>query len=239
MVVTIHQPEHLPWLGFFDKIRQADLLVILDHVQYRRRYFQNRNRLRSSTGTVWVTAPVKVKGRYEQPIRDVQIDTEGDPRWRQRCWGSLTHCYGGAPYFDASASFFEGLYGKDWRWLVDLNEAIIDYLLSAFHIHIRRVTSSTLGVSGAKGELIYNICRAVGADTYLSGISGRTYLDMKRFEDAGIEVRFHEFHHPVYPQRYEPFIPCLSAVDLLFNHGPRSLDVLKGIGVECLAQVFE
>jgi hypothetical protein len=239
MVVAIHQPEHLPWLGLFDKVRQADCVVLLDHVPYRKHYFQNRNRIRSANGAFWLTVPVRVTGRFGQPIKEVQIDREGNPRWRQRCWSSLMQSYQKAPYFNDYAPFFEQLYRTDWQWLVELNEAIIGYVLSALQVQVRCVKSSALGVHGAKGELIYNICDAVGADTYLSGVSGRTYLDLKRFEAASIEVRFQEFRHPVYRQLYQPFIPCLSTVDLLFNCGPGSAEVLKSVGVDRLASVLE
>lgn len=237
MVVTIHQPEHLPWLGFFDKVRQADVFVLLDHVQYRRRYFQNRNRVRGRDGEVWVTVPVKVKGRYDQPINAVEID--GSPRWAEQCWNTLSHCYGRAPFFAGHAPFFEALYHRPWRRLAELNETLIRYLLDALGIRVEIVRSSALEPTGRKGELMLEICRRLGATAYLSGISGRDYLDRAQFAAAGIELTFQEFHHPVYRQLHEPFIPCLSAVDLLFTHGPGSLDVIKGVGVETLAQVFE
>lgn len=239
MVVTIHQPEHLPWLGFFNKIRQADVFVVLDHVQYRRRYFQNRNRIRGSEGPLWLTVPVRVKGRYDQPINEVEIDTEGHPRWTRQCWNSLRHCYAKAPFFSDHAEFFESLYARRWTRLADFNQEIIHYLLAALGIRVEVVRSSTLDLTGRKGDLMLETCRKLGADAYLSGISGRAYLDEIAFTDAGIALRFQEFHHPIYRQLHEPFIPCLSTVDLLFNHGPASLDVIKGVGVETLEHVFE
>lgn len=239
ITVAIHQPEHLPWLGFFDKIRQAELFVVLDHVQYRRRYYQNRNRIRAAQGAVWLTVPVHVKGRYDQPINEVRIDNEGNPRWREKCWNNVVHNYKKAPYFHDHAPFFEGLYQKDWDRLVDLNEAIIRYLLSALGIPARLVRSSRLASEAEKGELMLDICRKVGATTYLSGISGKDYLDPGRFAEHNIKLAFQEFHHPIYRQLYEPFVPCLSSIDLLFNYGPASLDVIKGVGVETMTHVFE
>ena len=119
-----------------------------------------------------------------------------------------------------------------------MNEAIIRYLLAAFSIDVKVVKSSEMNVEGQRGELILNTCRQVGADTYLSGVSGRDYLDLGKFAEAGITVRFQEFHHPVYQQLYAPFLPCMSSVDLLLNYGPASLDVLKGVGVETLDRVY-
>lgn len=249
-VVAIHQPEHLPWLGFLDKASRADRFVLLDHVQYRRRYFQNRNRIRSPEGPLWLTVPVRNKGRYEQPICEVEIDNQTEPRWRERCMKSLRHCYAQAPHFTEHAGFFEELYRRTWDKLLDLNEAILRYLFEAFSVQaeversssLRAVSAPSAGIGHPvphqKGDLILEICRRLGATTYLSGISGREYLDVGKFREAGIEVRFQEFHHPIYPQLREPFLPCMSAVDLLFNHGPQSARILRGEGVATLEKLF-
>lgn len=239
MVVTIHQPEHLPWLGFLDKASQADLFVLLDHVQYRKRYFQNRNRIRSSEGFIWLTVPVLVKGRYTQAINQVVVNNEGAPRWREKCFNSLVHCYRKAPFFARYAGFFEDLYRRQWERLVDLNETIIRYLLQAFSIQVPLVRSSELGTNEQKGDLVLEICQKVGATTFLSGISGQEHLDMKRFSAQGVAVRVQEFHHPIYRQLHEPFLPCMSGIDLLFNHGPESSDILRGVGVSTMEEVFE
>lgn len=239
MIVTIHQPEHMPWLGFFDKLRQADVYVMLDNVQYRKNYFHNRNRIRNRTGMVWLTVPALTRGKFGQALLDVEINDLGSPRWREKCWLTLSQSYRRAPYFEDHAAFFEALYKRtDWNRLVPLNEAIIRYLLDAFAIPVRVVRASGLGVTGQKGELILALCRKLGATEYLSGISGRDYLDCQRFEQHGIRLVFHEFHHPIYRQLHQPFIPCMSAIDLLFNYGPASLDVIKGVGVETMDQVF-
>ena len=239
MIVTIHQPEHLPWLGFFDKIRQVNLYIILDHVQYRKNYYQNRNRVCGDRGAEWLTVPVLTKGKLAQPINEVQIDNRSSPRWKEKYWASIHQYYRKARYWSAHEEYFENLCETDWVRLVDINEAIIQYMLASLSINVRVMKSSEMNVEGHRGELLLNICREVEADTYLSGVSGKNYLDLDMFADAGIEVRFQEFHHPIYKQVYEPFIPCMSAVDLLFNYGPASLDVIKGVGVETMDHVFE
>src|SRR5574337_151027 len=238
MIVTIHQPEHLPWLGFFDKLRQAQAWVVLDHVQFRKNYYQNRNKMRSADGFIWLTVPVRLTGRYGQAINEVRIDNQTNPRWRAKCWNSLYHCYNKAPFFDHHAPFFESLYRQEWERLVDLNETIIGYLLSALSIELRVIRSSALDVKSTKGELVLDICRQVGATKYLSGISGREHLDQAEFARAGIELEFQQFYHPIYGQLREPFLPGMSVVDLLFNHGPQSPEILKGVGVPRLETVF-
>lgn len=238
MVVTIHQPEHLPWLGFFDKVRQADAFVMLDHVQYRKRYFQNRNRIPTVQGPIWLTVPVQVKGKYDQAINQVQIDNHGHLRWRQKCWVSIEHNYKKAPYFSNHAEFFKDLYRREWDSLVGLNESIIRYLLAKLNINVAIYKSSSLDVTADKGDLMLEICRQLGATTYLSGISGREYLEREKFAKNNIQVKFQEFHHPIYKQLHEPFQPCMSVIDLLFNYGPTSLDVIRGVGVETMDEVF-
>ena len=239
MIVTIHQPEHLPWLGFFHKAAQSDLFVLLDQVQYRKNYFQNRNRLRAARGAVWVTVPVLTKGRPDQMINEVEINGVGSPRWAAKYWRSLEQLYGRAPYWAAHAAFFSDVCRTPWARLNELNERIIHYLFEAFGLSTRTIYASALNVSGQRSELLLDICRKVGAQTYVSGISGRTYLDREAFARAGIDVRFQEFHHPIYRQLHEPFMPCMAAVDLLFNYGPASAKMLNGVGVATMEHTFE
>jgi len=239
MIVTIHQPEHLPWLGFFDKISQCDLYVMLDHVSYRKNYFQNRNRIRTVDGTALMTVPVLQKGHSHQAISEVLINNEGSPRWREKCWRTLLQHYKNSQYWNQYSNFFEELYSAEWNRLVELNEAIIRYLLRALSLTPHLVKSSNLIVKGDKSSSLLRICENVGATVYVSGVSGKTYLDLVSFEEAGIEVRFQEFHHPIYRQLHEPFVPCTSIIDLLFNCGPKSSDILRGVGVERMDEVFE
>jgi len=239
MIVTIHQPEHLPWLGFFDKVRQADLWVMLDHVQYRKNYYHNRNKIRVDNGVVWLTVPVLTKGNFGQRINEVKVNKEGSPRWKEKCWTSIAQHYRKAAFWRDHEVFIHDLYNLEWKDLVDINEFAIKYMLAALSINVGMTKSSDLNVNGHGTGLILNICRDIGADMYLSGVSGKDYLDLSMFADAGVEVCFQEFHHPIYRQLYDPFIPCMSAIDLLLNYGPSSLDVIKGIGVGTIDPVFE
>ena len=239
MIAAIHQPEHFSWLGFFDKARQVDTFVILDNVQFRKNYFQNRNRIRVHSGSVWITVPVLTKNSSSQLIQSVSINNDGDRNWRRRALKTLKQTYSRAPFWVDHCPFIEHLYECEWDKLIDLNEAIIRYLFEMLGIQAKVLRASELAVDGQKSDLILNICKRVGADIYLSGISGKEYLDLASFEQCGIAVRFQEFRHPVYPQLFEPFLPCMSIVDLLFNCGPRSSDILAGIGVPTLDTVFE
>jgi len=236
-MVSIQQPEHLPWLGFFDKVRQVDFVVLLDNVQFKKRYFENRNKIRTKEGWHWLTVPVITKGKYTQLIN--QVETDNTTHWRKKCWLAIHTHYGKAPFFPKYSSFLEQIYNKQWTYLVDLNEEIIRRIIQELGIQVKIQRASTLGITGKGTDLLLEICQKLNADTYLSGISGKDYLDESKFTELGIKVVYQEFYHPIYTQVYEPFIPCMSIIDLLFNHGDKSLDIIKGIGVERMITLFE
>lgn len=235
MLVTIHQPEHMPWLGFFDKLRQADLFVLLDTCQFAKDDFQNRNRIKARRGPAWLTIPVYKAGRSEQLISDVAICNDRD--WGRQCMALLADSYGAAPHFAAHRPFFAELYGRTWTSLAELNIAIITYLAEQLGLGGRFARASELGIA-ERGPTTVNlaVCRAVGATAYLSGQAGRTYLDETPFAESGIAVRYQEFRHPVYPQLWGPFVPAMSAIDLLFNHGPDSLAIIAAANDHAASQ---
>lgn len=237
MRITIHQPEHLPWLGFFHKIDMADVYVVLDDVQYRRRYFQNRNKIRTKDGWQWIGVPLKKENRDELLIKDAKICKE-DTHWRGDNLQTIYQAYCKARYFKGLWEEFRAIYETEYELLIDLNVALIRYILRQLGIERKVVFSSHLHVEGKKGDFILNICKALGARTYVSGISGKEYLDLEQFRRNNVEVVIQEFHHPIYAQLYSSFIPCMSIIDLLFNCGQESLNIIRGIGVEVMEEVF-
>ena len=237
MIATIHQPEHLPWLGFFHKMHEAETFIALDNVQYRRHYFQNRNRIRTREGEAWITVPVRFSLNGKTLIRDVFIDPT-NKNWNKKNLDTLRLHYAKAPHFDAYWESFAETYSQPHERLADFNLALIRLLMAGLGIHRPLRLASELGVSGGKSELLLGLCKAVGATQYHSGVSGRDYLDTQAFATAGIRITYQEFHHPIYTQLHAPFLPCMSALDLLFNYGPGSLDVLLGRGVPVMEDVF-
>lgn len=217
--VGIHQPEFLPWLGFFDKLQQSDVFVLLDSVPFEKNYFQNRNRIRTPQGWSWLTVPVLTKGRFGQSLLDVRI--RPDQPWRRKHCQSLEQHYGRTPFFREYFPALRTMYDDAGDSLVDLNLSMIRWLSGALGVSKPVLRSSALTVTGRKTDLLLSICQAVGGDTYLSGPGGRDYLDEGPFERAGIAVRYHDFAHPEYEQLHAPFLPRMSAIDLLFNHGPQ------------------
>jgi len=144
MIVSIHQPEYLPWLGFFHKVHQSDIFVLLDNVQYEKNYFQNRNKIRTQSGRTWLTVPVLTKGKSNQQINEVKIDNKSN--WSKKHWRSIDLNYKNAPYFDNYREFFFDLYKKEWIKLVDLNETIITYLIKELEIDLKLIKSSELNI---------------------------------------------------------------------------------------------
>jgi hypothetical protein len=229
MIVTIHQPEHWPWLGFFNKISLSESLIILDNVQYRKRYFQNRNKIRikSTDGWMWLTVPVLVKGKYDQAINEVLINNDDD--WRASHLKAIEMAYAKSPYLPEHLPFLRTLYAKPWEKLVDLNLEIIRYMMTCLGLKQPVQLASDMGpFTEAKSDLILALCQKAGAKKYISGAFGEDYLDKEKFQQAGIDVFFQDFHHPTYPQRFEPFIPGMSSLDLLLNTGPGAGDIIHG-----------
>lgn len=232
MIVAAHQPNFIPWLGYFDKMRKADLFITVDHVQMARQGFQNRARIKTGEGERCLTVPVIQESRAER-IVDKRIDNSRDGRfrWSRKMFLTIKYAYQSAPHFRAYEPALEEIFEAHWERLGDLNGHFIELCRAALGIRTPMLASSGLRIKGAKSEMVLNMCREVGADAYLSGKgASREYLDVAAFERAGIRVLWQDFEHPRYSQypRCGEFIPNLSALDLILNCGPRSEAILGG-----------
>jgi len=222
MICAIHQPQYLPWLGYFDKVAQADIFVILDDVQYKKNEWQNRNKIKTAQGWQWLTVPVIYK--FGEKINQVKINNQAN--WRKQHYQSLSINYKKASYFVQYDPFFKQVYEQSWDKIVDINVYLLKHLLQLLKINTRLIRSSELGIKTASTERLVDICKSLKADTYLSGIGGRDYLDLPLFSQNNISVIFQEYKHPEYVQLYNKFEPFMSVVDLLFNHGQESISIL-------------
>lgn len=220
MKVTIHQPNYLPYLGYFHKMAQCDVFVLLDDVQFMKRSYTQRVKIKAASGDLWLTIPVFTKNRRSQIINEVEIDTTQP--WERKHWKTLVQSYNKARYFSVYSEFFEAVYESKHQNLGEFNEHMILKLAAELDIHTRLIKASSLGVSGVRTEKIIGICKALGGDIYLSGTSGVHYLEEEKFHEAGIRLEYQEFQHPIYPQLHGGFEPNLSVVDLLFNCGRES-----------------
>ena len=217
MKVAVHQPNFMPYLGFFDKIRQVDTFVVLNDVQYTKRGYTNRNKIKKPNGSMWLTVPVS--GELLVPINEVLIANQID--WQDHHLKTLEHMYGKADSYDTIQLKVKSEYRKDWEYLADFNIALLELCFEFLGIEVNMVFSSDQNIEADDGsDRILKICSKLGADHYLSGISGRDYLDLSAYKKAGIAVSFHDFNHPIYPQQFGDFIPNLSIIDYLMNVGP-------------------
>jgi hypothetical protein len=219
LLVAIHQPHYLPWLGYLHRMARADLFIVLDHVQFERGNYQNRTQVRVNGAPHWLTVPVQQRSQKER-IAEKAIDNSR--AWGRAHFETLRRAYAGAGVFGLYATELRAILDSEWQRLVDLNEHTLAFLRDAFDIRTPMVRSSELGVHGAKSELVLNLCKKVGASGLLVGLGGsRDYLDRAAFAAAGIELEMQRFTHPVYRQRGGGvFDAGLSALDLLFNCGP-------------------
>jgi len=170
---------------------------------------------------------VPVLNQFAQQIKDVRINNR--VRWKKKHFHALLYNYAKSPYFKEHRSFFEHTYNRDWQYLLDINTHVIKYLVSALGINAEILIASNLNVRNHPTERLIDICKGLGADTYLAGIDGYKYMDMERFRLAGIEVLFQDFKHRAYSQLFGTFEPFMSVVDLLFNHGKESLNIIRGM----------
>lgn len=213
-VVAVHQPNYLPWFGYFHKIHRADVFVFLDDVEYTSGSWINRNRIKTPDGWTWLTVPVRDSGG---PIAEVRIARER--RWQEVHRKSLQQNYGKASHFEEVFPLFERLYDREWEWLHELNVAAVEHVADEIGLECRFVRSSALSVETTRTDRLVDICERLDADRYLSGTGARSYTDPDRFDEAGIELEYQSFEHPRYEQRFDSFVPELSIVDVLMNVG--------------------
>jgi hypothetical protein len=224
--LVVLQPGYLPWLGFFDQMRRSDVFVYYDDVQFDKHGWRNRNRIKSPSGPQWLTVPVLHHGKGQPLITETLIDGRTD--WARKHIGTLRQYYAKAPYVKRYLPELEELLNQPWTRIVDLDIAVVDRMAGWLKLSPNVVRASELGVGGAQSERLINLCVHFGAQRYLSGSAARDYLEVGAFEQRGIEVVWQDYRHPVYPQQHEPFVPYLSAIDLLLNCGDDSVSILKG-----------
>jgi hypothetical protein len=231
ITAAIHQPNYIPWLGYFFKIAHSDKFVFLDVVAYSCGSFINRNSIKTPNGPAWLTIPVLKSGRFGQLIGEVE--TSDIQPWARRHLATLQSNYGRAPYFKEILALLEPHYGAatdSRRSLSDFNIEVIRSIATYLRVNTQFIRASELNVSGHKTELLLGICRVVGATTYLAGTGGKSYQEDEKFENAGITPLFSSFSQQSYPQLFGEFAGNLSIVDVLMNCG--YLGTRRLLGVE-------
>lgn len=223
MIVSIHQPGYLPWAGFFKKIESSDFFVFLIDAQYKKNDWQNRNKIRTSEGTMWLTVPVK--SNFGTTLMNTKIDYTSD--WVKKHKKSIEIHYSKAKYFEKYWNYFESIFDSKPENLLELNMKFINKIMDILELDTKTILSTELKTSTTGSERILEICKKLGANTYISGLFGKDYLILEDFEENSIQVKFQNFKIQPYRQCYEPSIDTVSVIDLIFNEGPNSGLILK------------
>ncbi len=218
MIISIHQPQYIPWLPYFLKIDKSDLFVFLDSVDFQKNGLQNRNEIKTGQGRNWLTIPINHK--LGQKIKETTIND--NLNWKKKHWQTLRSCYGKSDFFSLYEPYLESFYEREWRNLGDLNIELTLKMMEWLGIDTPTLKSSDMELTSSASELVLEICKKNNATNYISGSGGKNYLQIDDFEKAGIKVEFIENQLPVFYKQLFPktsFENDLSALDILFNIG--------------------
>ena len=224
MIVGIHQPNFLPWLGYFYKMARADHFVLLDTVPFTKGGYTNRVQSKSATGAQWLTVPVLTKGRLGQTIQEVPCNTES--KWQKKIVASLETNYRKCPHYLPYGPEILQIIDSAGENLAETNIQLIQYLTGQLGINTPTTCSSKMHAEGKATDLLIALCQELGADSYLSGAGGIQYQEQEKFRVEKIRLLYSDFEHPRYTQQFGEFIPGLSIVDLIFNCGPERARIL-------------
>jgi hypothetical protein len=226
---AIVQSNYIPWKGYFDLIGLVDEFILYDDVQYTRRDWRNRNKIKTPNGTIWLTIPVLVKGKYFQSIKETQIS---DTAWAADHWKAIAHNYARAPYFRQYSDLFEDLYRQAGKLelLSQVNFLFIKAICDLLGLQTRLSWSMDyqLDMEDERTERLIKLCKQVGAVRYLSGPSAKAYMDEALITGNGLQITYMDYSgYPEYPQLYPPFDPAVSILDLIFNTGADAPNYMK------------
>lgn len=225
-IVVIHQPDFIPYIGFFHRLLYSDIFIILDDVQFLRRGWHHRDMIKTKDGKKWLNLGIK-KTPQNTKINEIYLNNEN---WKMQHLQILEQSYKKAPFFKEIFPFIENLYSQEYEKMIDINLAFIKTLLELFDINIDIHFSSNYEINSKSNELLSDLLKRVDANQYLSGIGAKDYFDTIPFDEANIKVIWQEFKHPIYPQLHGEFIPYLSSIDLFFNCGiKKSREILRSI----------
>ena len=224
--IAILQSNYIPWKGYFDMINMVDEFILYDDMQFTRRDWRNRNKIKTSNGLAWLTIPVEVKGKYFQKINETKIT---DKDWGKQHWNSIRHSYSKCPFFADYKNIFEELY-------VNCDEELLSFINYRFIIVINKILGITTKISWSndyelvdgKTERLVGLCKSAGATDYLSGPAAKDYIVEDFFEKENIKLHWMDYSgYPEYDQKYPPFEHGVSILDLIFNEGPNFQKYMK------------
>ncbi len=225
--IAVLQSNYIPWKGYFDIINSVDEFVIYDKAQYTRRDWRNRNIIKSRYGPMWLTIPVKSKGKFTQAVCETEVDGES---WAEIHFKKICHNYGSSLYFNKYRDIFRDLYltVQKLKLLSQINKQFINVINATLGIKTKISDCSDYEYGGNKTEKLICICKEAGAEEYITGPNARTYLDTLKFEASGIRIDWMDYSgYPEYNQLHPPFNHNVSIIDLIFNEGPEAKSFMK------------
>ncbi len=222
--LVVLQPGYLPWLGFFDQIKKSDIFIFYDDVQFDKHGWRNRNRIKSANGFFWLSVPVLTKDKPTQLILETHINNKIN--WNTKHIRAIQQSYSKSPYFNKYFPELESILSQNWINIAGLDIELTNMFCRWLDFDKKFYRSSDLNITGCRSERLLNFCRHFNADKYYSGSAARSYLDVEIFENNNIQVEWQDYQHPVYNQLYGNFIPYLSVIDLIFNEGEKSREIL-------------
>lgn len=227
--VAIVQSNYIPWKGYFDMISAVDEFILYDDMQYTRRDWRNRNKIKTPQGPKWISVPVLVKGKYHQKIRETEI---ADTDWASEHWKAISLNYRRAPFFEEIASWLEPLYvNASFTHLSQLNRCFIEAICKYLGIYTIIKDSSQFQLVDGQTERLVDLCLQLGGDEYVSGPAAQDYLEEKVFSDSGVKVTWFDYDgYSDYPQLWGEFVHGVTILDLLFNCGEEAPRYMRYCG---------
>jgi hypothetical protein len=223
MILSAHQPGYLPWLGLFHKIYLSENFVFFDIVQYQKKEFDNRNLIKTSSGPLWLSIPVSSKNHFNKFLFEIEIQNN---EWKKKHLKTIEISYKKTPFFENFFYDFRDILLTDFKYLVELNISLIKFFLNILDINTKLYTASDFNFVGSKSELVLDMCKKMGSKKYIFGSQGKSYANIESFSKNNIDLIFQDYKHPIYNQLYGKFSPFMSILDLIFNEGELSRDIL-------------
>tara|TARA_Y100000816_G_scaffold273963_1_gene240776 strand:+ start:178 stop:846 length:669 start_codon:yes stop_codon:yes gene_type:complete len=217
MIISIHQPDFMPWIGYFDKIKESNVHIFLDDVQFSRRGWTHRDKIFSVSENMakWITVPIKKKSKYDQKIKDVIIDNSVD--WKKKHLGQIKTNYNKSKNFNIVFSKINFIYSKNHNYLIDLNIEIINSFCEFLKIKRKMEFSSNMSLNSSASDRIIEILKKKSCKNYITGLPSKNYLEMSNFKKNNIEINWHILNDSIYKKNYKNFDKNLSAIDYLMN----------------------
>lgn len=223
--IAILQSNYIPWKGYFDLIASVDEFILYDDMQYTRRDWRNRNQIKTPNGLLWLTVPVKVKGKYDQAIRETEVD--GDA-WLMQHQKSIVQNYKKSPYFNDVWPIFEALYNRHYTHISELNRAFIEAICNFLGIKTKISNSWDYSLLDGKTERLAGLTLQAGGGEYISGPAAKDYIVESVFDNLNIKLTWFDYSgYSEYQQLYGEFVHGVSILDLLFNCGKQSANYMR------------